>query len=90
MLSDLVGRTPWSARDALVPLPEAEPEGSADPEGTPRAPAPLGLLKSARLSQGHVQLLRITSSPFATLFFQRRLADPHLISREKYIISQGD
>src|ERR1035441_3811987 len=27
--SGLVGQTPWSARDALVPLPEAEPGASA-------------------------------------------------------------
>jgi recA bacterial DNA recombination protein len=54
--SDLVGRTPWSARDAPVPLPEAKPGGSA----RARAPAPLGSADDAYVSEADSYLGEIS------------------------------
>ena len=57
-----VGQTPGypcasgPARDARVPLPEAEPGGSADPKGTPRAPAPPGSAGDAYLREADTPL----------------------------------
>jgi hypothetical protein len=49
----LVGRSPWTARDALVPLPEAEAGASA----RAGAPAPPSASNCTELSQAHTQLI---------------------------------
>ena len=48
----LVGRTPWSARDALVPPPAPEPGGSE----RAWAPAPLGSADDDYLSEADTHL----------------------------------
>jgi hypothetical protein len=50
--SGLVGRSPWTARDAPVPLPEAEAGASA----RARAPAPPSASNCTDPSQAHTQL----------------------------------
>ena len=50
--SGLVGRSPWTARDALVPLPEAEAGASE----RARAPAPRDAANCAGMSQVDTQL----------------------------------
>ena len=57
----LVGRSPWTARDALVPLPEAE-AGASVRAG---APAPPGASICTNLSQQHRPLHANNLRPFA-------------------------
>jgi hypothetical protein len=50
--SGSVGRSPWTARDTLVPLPEAEAGAAA----RARAPAPRNAADCTRRSQAHTHL----------------------------------